>query len=151
MQILTADSSYAMDFVNIYNSAIKLFPKSQRSDATPDIFNSVFKKEKAFIAVIDDKSVGFASYRLTDKNVVELGSLYVALEEQGKGIGKKLLEFVESQVNSGWYLYAKVLSNAPWSVSFYSKNGFVKATDMDCVMLGTKQNSWEMVYYKKLV
>lgn len=150
MDIIQTDISYAEDFVNIYNSAIRLFPKNQRSDATVDIFTGLLKRQEAYICLINSFSAGFITFRNVSCGIYELGSLYVHLDYQNKGVGKSLLLHMEQEIEKDSFIYAKVLSNAPWSISFYEKNGFTFATAEELNFLKVCDNSWERIMVKKV-
>ena len=50
-----------------------------------------------FIIVYDDKTpVGFASYssKTEDSNIYRLHKIYILAEEQGKNIGKKIMDYI---------------------------------------------------------
>ena len=70
--------------------------EEERAKKAYDEFDE--KNNKCFVAVIDNKVVGFASYGVTDdpdfENTAELRALYVLDDYHGKGIGKKLVNAV---------------------------------------------------------
>jgi GNAT superfamily N-acetyltransferase len=45
------------------------------------------------------------------------------MEAQGKGIGSKLLAFIEKQVDTEWLLVG-TWKAATWAIDFYKKNGY---------------------------
>lgn len=67
--------------------------EEERAKKAYDEFDE--KNNKCFVAVIDNKVVGFASYGVTDdpdfENTAELRALYVLDEYHGLGIGRKLV------------------------------------------------------------
>ena len=70
--------------------------EEERAKKSYDEFDE--KNNKCFVAVIDNKVVGFASYGVTDdpdfENTAELRALYVLDDYHGKGIGRKLVNAV---------------------------------------------------------
>lgn len=70
--------------------------EEERAKKAYDEFDE--KNNKCFVAVIDNKVVGFANYGVTDdpdfENTAELRALYVLDDYHGKGIGKKLVNAV---------------------------------------------------------
>ena len=67
--------------------------EEERAKKAYDEFDE--KNNKCFVAVIDNKVVGFASYGVTDdpdfENTAELRALYVLDDYHGLGIGRKLV------------------------------------------------------------
>ena len=70
--------------------------EEERAKKAYDEFDE--KNNKCFVAVIDNKVVGFASYGVTDdpdfENTAELRALYVLDDYHGLGIGRKLVNAV---------------------------------------------------------
>lgn len=67
--------------------------EEERAKKAYDEFDE--KNNKCFVAVIDNKVVGFANYGVTDdpdfENTAELRALYVLDDYHGLGIGRKLV------------------------------------------------------------
>ena len=70
--------------------------EEERAKKAYDEFDE--KNNKCFVAVIDNKVVGFANYGVTDdpdfENTAELRALYVLDDYHGLGIGRKLVNAV---------------------------------------------------------
>lgn len=113
----------------IYNSAIMLFPKNERADITADAFCQQMKDDVNYIYFDEtEKAKAFFSYKAYSDNVYEITSLYVSRDSQREGVGGKCMEFFEAQLPKGSIVYIKVLKNAPWSIEFYKKAGFIDAS-----------------------
>jgi len=56
--------------------------------------------------------------------------LYVLTTVQGKGIGSKLLDYVQNTVSTE-YLLVGTWQAASWAIAFYRKHGFELADDKD--------------------
>lgn len=83
------------------------------------------KKQDEFVLVhlIDNKIAGFVSYSLSNKiAVIEL--IAVSSNYQSKGVGKKLLDAVEFNLNSGTELIVSTQESNKQATTFYEKYGF---------------------------
>lgn len=80
-----------------------------------------------FLLAINDlhEPVGFSSYSKTTPNTFHLHKLYVLPQEQKKGWGKQLLEYILSEIEkcNGISITLNVNRNNP-ATEFYKKNGF---------------------------
>jgi GNAT superfamily N-acetyltransferase len=64
------------------------------------------------------------------KDTTLIRHLYVLTEAQEKGIGSKLLEFVQSMISTE-YLLIGTWQAAIWAIAFYKKHGFELADNKD--------------------
>ncbi|MGD0232300.1 MAG: GNAT family N-acetyltransferase, partial [Syntrophorhabdales bacterium] len=55
---------------------------------------------------------------------------YVGTKSQGKGVGSKLLGFIERQVSTEWLLIG-TWKAATWAIDFYRKHGYVLMENKD--------------------
>lgn len=151
--ILTANKSHLNVFVDIYNSAIGLFDDTMRGNATTDTFIPQFEHDENMIEIQDDgEGTAFMSYH-RHETCYELTSLYVKREYQRRGGGQRLLRHFEAKVPGGSVVFVKVLKNAPWSIKFYEKNGFLPVTFQMKHMAaaaGMEEKPWSMILYKKI-
>jgi GNAT superfamily N-acetyltransferase len=114
---------------------------SKQMEYMLDLFYSQASLEKQmqehhyfYLALLQYQPVGFASFSSTGKDIYKLQKLYVLPAEQKSGVGKTLLEMVETVSKS---MGAKRLSlnvnrkNA--AKDFYERNGFavLKEEDVD--------------------
>ena len=95
------------DIISIYN----LF-KSQGWDKPINILENYFNeqknnKRKVFIGVIDNEIVGYATLLPNDengafknKNIPIISDFNVFIKYQNKGIGNKILDFIENEVKN---------------------------------------------------
>ncbi|MDQ2718582.1 MAG: GNAT family N-acetyltransferase [Bacteroidota bacterium] len=96
---------------------------------------SVLKHQ--FIIVVDNETpVGFASYSLhkDDHKVFHLNKIYVLSQEQGKNIGKLVLNYVIDQIkNSGATSLQLNVNRNNKALHFYEKQGFkiIREEDID--------------------
>ena len=96
------------------------------SDA--NLYDSLINKRQPFLLAYEDLvCLGFASYEhhYLDKNVTRLHKLYMLPESQGKGIGKLLVDKIESlaQENHSETISLNV-NKYNKAFSFYKKIGF---------------------------
>ncbi|MBQ9342122.1 MAG: GNAT family N-acetyltransferase [Lachnospiraceae bacterium] len=138
----------------IYNSAIMLFPKNERADITADAFAQQMKDDINYIYFDEtEKAKAFFSYKVYSDNVYELTSLYVSRDVQRLGVGGKCMEFFEAQIPKNSIVYIKVLRNAPWSIEFYEKTGFIDASaDAEYVKskYGISIHKWSTLMKKEI-
>jgi len=64
------------------------------------------------------------------KDVTLMRHAYVRMEEQNKGIGTKLLNFIEKQVDTEWLLIG-TWKAATWAIDFYKKHGYELMNNKD--------------------
>ena len=84
-----------------------------------------------FVAIDDDGILGIASFNLKDK---ELGSLYIKYNCHEKGIGTKLLKYVERYAKNIGLKKLK-LGSTITAFEFYKKHGYSTITRKHCVIL----------------
>jgi uncharacterized protein len=58
------------------------------------------------------------------KDTTLIRHAYVRTSQQGKGIGSRLLQFIEEQVETEWLLVG-TWKAATWAINFYRKHGYV--------------------------
>jgi GNAT superfamily N-acetyltransferase len=88
------------------------------------------------LAVDNDKTVGFASYSSKDDeaNIFKLHKLYVLPDQQGKSIGKILLNHIVDEIKKQNAASLELNVNRyNTALQFYKKNGFevIKEEDVD--------------------
>jgi GNAT superfamily N-acetyltransferase len=64
------------------------------------------------------------------KDTTLIRHLYVLTRAQGKGVGSRLLEFVQSMTSTE-YLLIGTWKAATWAIAFYEKHGFVLTDNKD--------------------
>ena len=140
-------------FADIYNSAILLFEENARGAATADTFVSQIENDENYIEVQEDGNItAFMSYHRYGRHC-ELTSLYIKREFQRKGVGRKLLCNFEQLAGSEGIIFVKVLKNAPWSLNFYTKNGYMPVDDemrKTAELLGITEKPWSVVLCKDM-
>lgn len=153
MVLHVTERKYLDIFADIYNSAIELFEENARGTATADTFASQLENDENFIEIQEDGSIAaFMSYHQYGR-FYELTSLYIKREFQRKGMGHKLLCHFEQMVGSDGTIFVKVLKNAPWSLSFYEKNGYIPVdAEMrkTAELLNITEKVWSIVLYKDM-
>ncbi|OPX98167.1 MAG: Acetyltransferase (GNAT) family protein [Syntrophorhabdus sp. PtaB.Bin006] len=73
------------------------------------------------------------------KDVTLIRHAYVSMEHQGKGIGSRLLTFIENQVTTEWLLIG-TWKAATWAVDFYKKHGYKLMDNKDELL----KNYWDV-------
>jgi ribosomal protein S18 acetylase RimI-like enzyme len=95
-------------------------------------------KEKTYLAVENGNVLGFITIKSSNNKALEIIWMAVRREHRRKGIGSKLLEFVENLAKGAGFevLVVKTsgdLSYKPYDETrrFYEKNGFVRVALID--------------------
>lgn len=99
------------------------------------LYEQVNNLQHQFIIVYEDNiPLGFASYspkQTDDHSVYRLHKLYVSLNQQGKGIGRILLNYIINEIKpKASTLELNVNRNNP-ALHFYKKNGFTILREED--------------------
>jgi len=85
--------------------------------------------ENTFIAIIDEKVVGFSCYlEARDDDLEDYGeimAIYVLKAYQGKGIGKKLIKICYQELSQYQGIIIWVLKSNVNAIRFYESEGFV--------------------------
>ena len=93
------------------------------------------QQDRFIIASNDDVPVGFASWSPTpDKKICRLHKIYVLQNQQGKGTGKKIIEYIiEATRSAGAAILELNVNRHNKAVAFYSRLGFtvVREEDID--------------------
>ena len=91
--------------------------------------------QRFILATEDEKPVGFASYSPhDDSSIYHLNKIYVLPDQQGKNIGKKMLDHVITTVkNSGASGLQLNVNRYNKALHFYEKQGFkiIRKEDID--------------------
>ena len=80
-----------------------------------------FRKDLELLGVVGREPV---------KDTTLIRHAYVTTQNQGKGIGSKLLDFVEKQVETEWLLVG-TWQAATWAIKFYQKHGYTLMENKD--------------------
>jgi ribosomal protein S18 acetylase RimI-like enzyme len=102
---------------------------------SPDALEKQMKEHHYFfLALKEYKPVGFASFSNVGKDIYKLQKLYVLPSQQKTGLGKKLLETVETVSKSmGGKILQLNVNRKNIAKAFYERNGFIvlKEEDID--------------------
>src|SRR5579871_5078555 len=93
------------------------------------------EEQHVFLMIEDDETpVGFASYSLIGKDVYKLHKIYVSPGQQGKGLGKTIIDFIVNEIKplNATALQLNVNRNNK-AKNFYERLGFtvIKEEDID--------------------
>jgi ribosomal protein S18 acetylase RimI-like enzyme len=108
-----------------------LFPDEvmERLSLEKSIDNARKYPENTYVAIVDDKIIGFSCYlESRDEDLEDTGeimAIYILKEYQGNGVGKKLMEVCYKELSQYSKLSLWVLGDNKKSVGFYEKEGFV--------------------------
>ena len=147
------------DITYIYNDSIKIFPSDIRRDSDRNSFLDFFNSNKIYIIERTDlsKKIGWIAYK-TNQNNIFISGLYLLCNEQKKGNGTKILNFCSELLWNNNYkiITLHALKNAPWSIEFYKRNGFIIydqniecKNELECINTEEIKN-WEILMYKYL-
>ena len=143
----------------IYNDSIKIFPSNIRKESDYNLFKNIFNKSIVYVVEKSNvsKLIGWTAYEIYPEYTFIVG-LYLLIDEQRKGIGTELLKYCIDTLKRGncKLIILNVLKNAPWSIEFYRKNGFMiydttSEYETSFNVLKTRTiNDWELLMYKCL-
>lgn len=77
------------------------------------------------IVLLNQRPIGYISLSTKDKKNYFLHKFYIDIEEQSKGIGSRLLNYIVSSLNGAETLELTVNRKNYKAINFYFKNGFV--------------------------
>ncbi|MGN0003079.1 MAG: GNAT family N-acetyltransferase [Sphingobacterium composti] len=93
--------------------------------------------QKFFLAYSDNLPVGFIALREKDENILRIEKLYLLPECQGKGFGKKLIDFaIMEALNMGKIIVELNVNRGNSAASFYHKIGFAVVEKVDIPYYG---------------
>lgn len=119
--IETRNKSFYDDFINFgecpgYNSSV-------------DAMKQRIKEAFTYKIMVDDEIIGDISIRRREEGIYWIGCLEIIPEFQNKGIGSKVLSYIQEQFQEAkrWRLETPVQKYR--NCCFYEKMGFVKVYD----------------------
>jgi len=89
------------------------------------------EKTILLVAVLNEKVLGFSNFFLKNQQQAELGAIYIYPQEQGKGIGTKLLDAGIKELNSISELFVEVERGNKAGEDFYEAKGFNLVEEYD--------------------
>lgn len=101
---------------------------------SPAALETQMQNGHQFIICFDNEfAVGFASYEAVDNSVYKLHKIYVLADQQGKGIGNHMLQFVKTDIGKkgAKALELNVNRYNQIAISFYNKQGFTILKEED--------------------
>ena len=106
-----------------------------------------------YFAIIDGEKVGYiklnyasAQAEFQDESCVEVSRLYVLAGQQGKQIGKQLIDFAVNKAveNKLQYIWVGAWQSNHNAIRFYEREGFVKFSTHAFWVGNDKQTDWLM-------
>ena len=130
-----AKITWAVAYKEIISNEQKEFMLEQMY-STAALQNQMQQKDHQFvIAVVDTNSAGFASYSITQSTTESIGKLhkiYIDPNQQGKGIGKSILQFILKDISNKGATYLELNVNRQnKAIGFYQKLGFAIIAEED--------------------
>jgi ribosomal protein S18 acetylase RimI-like enzyme len=126
MKIRNAKKEDLKEIVSIFVTESKKRPflqKWTKKSATDDI-KPFLKKKELWVAVLDEKIVGFIMVGITSSNkkIAYISEIWVTENYQGKGVGKSLLKFIEKYHKKKGVDRIRLTSyNKSKAIGFYKK------------------------------
>jgi ribosomal protein S18 acetylase RimI-like enzyme len=102
--------------------------------------------ETVFLVAVDETVVGFAVAGSTDDPATfVLGRIYVSPDRWGEGIGKRLLQEIESRASErgGERVRLGVMAENDRAVAFYEAAGYERVGERDDERIGTTAYEYE--------
>jgi ribosomal protein S18 acetylase RimI-like enzyme len=130
-----ANITWAVTYKEIISNEQKEF-MLDKMYSTESLQSQIQQQNHQFvIAVVDTNSAGFASYSITQSTTESIGKLhkiYVDPNQQGKGIGKSILQFILKDISSKGATYLELNVNRQnMAIGFYQKLGFAIIAEED--------------------
>ncbi len=93
--------------------------------STSSLQKQIAKGHRFIVVYDDEKPVAFASYSAKENNtaVYKLHKIYILPNQQGKGIGKQLISYIQKDIAPATSLQLNVNRNNK-ALQFYQKIGF---------------------------
>ena len=128
VHIIQATEKHLKDIAEIFRVESAKIPYLQRwtsRTAFEKIKNSL-KKDMVHVAIIEGKVVGFIVSKLDHKKKeAYVDELWIKKEHQGKGIGRKIMDFAEKEYEKlGMELIMLMANEKARAVKFYKKLNF---------------------------
>jgi ribosomal protein S18 acetylase RimI-like enzyme len=116
---LSSDETLPYDLLLLADPSVKMVGKY--------IFAS-----SVYVAVLAEQIVGVLALFLINKNLIEIKNIAVAETHQGKGIGKKLLEYAIAEAKEKGFQDIQIgtANSSIGQLALYQKMGF----EMDCII-----------------
>jgi ribosomal protein S18 acetylase RimI-like enzyme len=92
-----------------------------------DDYSEVVRKHQAFVAELDDQVVGVLVLILQDDGIL-LDNVAVPPEYQGQGLGRKLVEFAESEARNQGFSHLDLYTHECMTenIEMYKRLGYIK-------------------------
>ena len=154
------------NFKIVQGIAAKTWPATYDGILSPEQFDYMFsiiydlrtlqnqakeKKHHFILATENEVPLGFACYELNYKKITaKIHKIYIMPEMQGKGIGKKLIDFItnDAKENNQVFLCLNV-NRYNKAFYFYTKLGFEKVAEED-IEIGHGYLMEDFVMLKKI-
>ncbi len=115
-----------MEIREITENKREYLPLLLLADEQEDMIDRYLDRGRMF--VLDDGGVK-GECVVTDEGdgILEIKNIAVVPESQGKGYGRKLIEFVERELTEGFRVLQVGTGDSPLTVPFYKRCGFVES------------------------
>lgn len=110
---------------------------SQLPDDIPphsaELYKTAIAQNSCWVAENDSSVVGFICTEvIAEENTLHISEFDVSFEEQGKGVGKQLLNFViDYAQQNNWRVTLTTFRDVPWNAPFYRKFGFEEISEAE--------------------
>ncbi len=101
----------------------------------PGKYIEMAKSMPIFVAVNDEEQVGFIASRFIENTTIEILFCYIKLDYLRKGIGTKLLRYLEEWIIQNHPEIRRMVVDTAvprYNQKFYEKAGYLKAGDSKC-------------------
>lgn len=119
--------------LEIINSArkpyknLEVYKKMGAQDTTLKDLQKNEQNREYRIFIKDNEVIGFCAFKYRSKKITWLSQFYIAPRRQGKGYGKKFLEYLENETSKkSKYIVLEYWPDAAWAKDFYEKQGYTE-------------------------
>ena len=103
--------------------------------STASLQNQLQQKHQFIVAYLENIPAAFAAYAIKDtgaESIFKLHKIYVLPDQQGKGIGKSLLQFIFDDISAKGAKHLQLNVNRQnKAIGFYKKLGFAIVAEVD--------------------
>jgi len=113
-----------MEIRKVTDGKKEYLPLLLLADEQEDMIDRYLDRGDMYVLTDADSVIGECVVTDEGEGVLEIQSLAVAQEHQGKGFGRRLIEFVEETCRGKYSILQVGTGDSPLTVPFYEKCGF---------------------------
>jgi N-acetylglutamate synthase-like GNAT family acetyltransferase len=121
-QILETINSARKPYKNL-----EVYKKMGAQDTTLEDLQKNEQGREYRIFIKDNEIIGFCAFKYRSRKITWLSQFYISPDYQGKGYGKKFLEYLENEISEiSKYIVLEYWPDATWAKDFYEKQRYAE-------------------------